>query len=169
MSNGEFLEKADIVSGFVPVNMCTADNTGTYVNMGKYNRAVCVLFKSLSATSEDPVLKVQQATSAAGAGAKDLLFTRYRVKKALVGALGAVGQFTQVTQTAATSVTAEVEAENEALVAVEIKADDLDVNNGFKFINASVADPGNTAQLGCVFYIMVEPREAAAAMPSAIA
>jgi len=62
-----------------------------------------------------------------------------------------------------------VSAEAEAIIAVDIKAEDLDVDNDFDCVRLDVADVGSNAQLGCGFYILYEPRSAEEPALSAIA
>ena len=90
--------------------------------------------------------------------------------KSKVGAtaLSGVGQFTRNTQTAATSYTDAASAENEALIAVEIQASDLDVANDYQFVQLSIANIGGNAQLGCGFYIMFDARYKEQPLPSAL-
>ncbi len=162
-----FLEQADIVAAFVPVDMSAAANDGDWVNLKNFGRCVAVLFGAAGTAGQDPIFKLQQATDSAGAGAKDLLFTTIDAK---VGALAGVAGFTKVTQAAATSYTDPVSAETQKIIAVEIRAEDLDVAGGFTHIQLSVADVGAAAQLGAGFYIMLDPRfSGAVPLASAIA
>jgi len=163
----KFLEGADIVSAFVPVDMQTADNNGDWVNLKNYGRCVAVLFKAAGTAGQDPVFKLQQAKDAAGTSAKDLLFDTIWKK---VGTLTGIAGFTKATQTAATSHTDTDSAEASSIMAVEIKASDLDVANGFTHVQLSIADVGGNAQLGCGFYIMLDPAfHRSAPLESAIA
>lgn len=147
--NHEFLEVADIVPAFVPVDMQTAANNGQWVNMKSINRLVCVLIKAAGTAGDNPVVTLQQATSNAGAGAKPLTFTRARTK---IGAIGSTPQWTIVTQSAANTFTP-VSAASQAVLAVEISANDLDLTNGFSFVQLSIPDTGTNPQLGAAFYI----------------
>ena len=147
--NHEFLEVADIVPAFVPVDMQSAANNGQWVSMKNINRLVCVLFKAAGTAGDDPVLTIKQATSNAGGGAKALTFTRARTK---IGAIAGTPQWTIVTQAAANTFTP-TSAANPAVIAVEIQANDLDVTNGFSYVQLSVPDTGSNAQLGTAFYI----------------
>ena len=147
----KFLQMADIVSAFVPVDMQTGANDGDWISMANFSRVLCVLFKGAGTAGDDPIFKLQQATDNAGAGAKDLNFAVIYEK---VGAQASTLDFTRVTQTAAASYTNTASAEVEAIIAVEIQADELDVDGGFDHIQLSVANVGGNAQLGCAFYIM---------------
>lgn len=163
MSEG-FLEKNTIVSAFVPVDMQTANNEGDWVSFAKYDRCLIVLFKGIGTAADDPIFNLQQADSLSGGNAKDLLFTVIHKK---VGAQITTLDFSRVTQTAATSHTDAVSAEAEAIMAVEVKADELDVDNGFNWIRLDIANIGSNAQLGCAFYIMLGARYAQPTPPDA--
>ena len=162
----KFLEGANIVSAFVPVDMQTAANDGDWVNLTKWGRVVCVLFKGIGTAGDDPIFKLQQAKDAAGGSAKDLTFTDIWKK---VGTQTGIANFTKATQAAATSHTDAVSAEAQGIFAVEIKASDLDSAGGFTHVQLSVADVGGNAQLGCGFYIMLDPVFSGSTLESAIA
>src|SRR5262245_42202686 len=161
------LESLQIAAGFLPVNLATAANTGDWVSLENYGRCAVVLYKDEGSGSEDPVITVQQATDAAGTGAQALNFTT--VFKQTGADLLAIGQSTRVTQSAGNTFTAE--GGEEALVVIDLRGDELDVANGYKFVRATVADVGVTSQLGALFYLLHEPRQADRPenMPSAIA
>ncbi len=44
----------------------------------------------------------------------------------------------------------------------------LDVDGGFKYVRLTLNDVGTNAQLGCVLYLLSEPRFADATPPSAL-
>lgn len=161
-----FFQEANIVSAFVPVDMQTAANEGDWVSLANYGRCVAVLFKGAGTAGQDPVFTLEQATSAAGGSSKALTFTRIYSK---VGTQTGIAAWTRTTQAAAGTYTDAASAEAEAIIAVEVNAADLDVDNGFDFIRLTIPDVGGAAQLGCAFYLMLDPRDAGATMPSAIA
>jgi hypothetical protein len=147
--NHEFLEIADIVPAFVPVDMHTAANNGQWIGMKHVSRLVCVLFKAVGTAGDDPVVTIQQATSNSGAGAKPLTFTRVRTK---IGAIASTPQWTIDTQAAANTFTT-TSAASQAVIAVEIQSTDLDRNNGFDYVQLSIPSTGSNPQLGAAFYI----------------
>ena len=116
---------------------------------------------------DDPTITLVQAQDVAATGEKPLNFTRIDTKQ---GAdLTAVGTFTTVIQAAANTYTDATSAEVQAIWVIDIKSEDLDVDNGFDCIKASVSDVGTNAQLGCLLYIGHDPRLVAAPLASAIA
>lgn len=168
MLNLEFLEDHNIIAGLIPVNLATGANTGDRVSMENYGRCVFVFIGGIGTAGEDPVISAQQHVAATGGTPADLLFTRIRHKVGAT-ALSAVEDFTLVTQTAAASYDSDpiAGAENEALICIEIRAEDL--TDGYKFISFNIADVGADAQLGAALYIMCEPRYAGAIPPQAVA
>lgn len=161
----EFMEANTIVPLITPVDFQTGANNGDWVNFAGYERAVIVLYGGVGTAAQDPIFKLQQAKDVAGTSPKDILFTRYRTK---IGAsLAAISDFTLSTQAAATSVTP-TSAASEKMIVVEIKASDLDVQNGYQTLQLSVADVGGNAQLACAFAIMVGGRYYASTPPSPI-
>ena len=152
---GTILEKTNFVSGFVPVDMSAGANTGDYVNVKNYERFGVLLFKAAGTAGDDPTLTITQATDNTGAGAKALTFTTVHTKQ---GTLTSVGTWTEVTQSAANTYTDATSAEVQAVWFVEFQAEDLDVNNDFDHIRASVGDIGTNAQVGAMLYVLSEPR-----------
>lgn len=163
--NAPLAETAQIVSGFLPVDMSAGANAGDWVSLKNYHRLAVVLFKGAGTAGDDPTLTLQQATDVAGTGAKALTFTTVWTKQ---GTLTGVGQYTKVTQTAANTYTDLTSAEVAALWVVEIRHDDLDIDNDFDCVRATVADIGTNAQVGTLFYILYGPRFGGASLPSAI-
>jgi hypothetical protein len=49
-------------------------------------------------------------------------------------------------------------AEQAAMVVIDVKAEDLDIDGGFDCIICNVSDVGTNVQLGCLFYYLHEPR-----------
>jgi hypothetical protein len=150
--NHEILEVMDIVPAFVPVDMQTAANGSNWVNMAKCARVLCVVFKGAGTAGDNPVVTINQATDNAGTSSKALTFTKARSK---IGAIATAANqvWTTVTQAAAGTWTP-TSAASVALLAVEIRATDLDIANGFNHVQLTVPDIGSNAQLGCGFYIV---------------
>lgn len=161
---GRFVEMSQIVSGFVPVDLAAAAQVGDFISLENFQRAVVLLHKAAGAGGEDPIITLEQAQDVAGTGVKALNFTDAWVKE---GTLNTIGQFTRVTQASANTFTRAIGA-SQAIWVIEFDADDLDVNNGFKTLRASLNDPGVTAQLAGLLYFARDPVYAQATPPSAI-
>lgn len=149
----------DLVEGWVPVDLSAGANTGDWVSLRDWERVLVVFFSAVGTAGQDPTLTIQQAQDNAGTGAKALTFdTIYRKQAAT--SLAAVGTWTKTTQTAANTYTEGTSAEQDLIWVVEIQASDLDVDNGFDFVRATVADVGAAAQLGYLLYILAGPKHA---------
>ena len=162
------IDETQIVAGFVPVDMQTGTNNGDYVSLKNYRQCAIVLFKGIGTAAQDPVVSFWQASAVAGGDEKVLTkCTGYHMKQ---GAdLSLVGEFTEVTQSVAATCTLNAtSAESSGIYVFSFSGSDLDVENGFDCLRASVADVGNAAQLGCMLYLLSEPRHACETMPSAI-
>jgi hypothetical protein len=150
-TNALLVEQAQICCGFVPVNLATAANPGDWISMKNFERLTVIFFAAAGTNGEDPTLTLEQATAVAGTSAKALNFTRIDTKQ---GAdLFAIGTFTTVTQSAANTYTNTDAAENQKIWVVDVKAEDLDVDNGFDCVRASISDVGTSAQIGALLYI----------------
>jgi len=159
-------ERGQLISAFVPVNLASAAQTGDWVSLKLFKHIAIVFTKGAGVSGEDPTITVQQATDVSGTDAKALTFTDIYVKQG--AALNAIGQFTKTTQSAANTYTSATGGEEQATWVIEFDADELDVDNGFDCVNASVDDVGDTSQIGHILYILTEPRYASEPMPSAI-
>ena len=150
-----FLQTANIVAAFVPVEMQTAANNGDWVSLTGYDCCVAILFKAAGTAGNDPIFTLKQASDASGTGSKSLNFTTVYSK---VGTQTGLANFTRTIQAAATSYTDTVSAEAQAIIAIEIDAASLDVDGGFTHIQLSIPDTGTNAQLGAACYLMLDPR-----------
>ena len=176
--NKLLVEKLQIAQAILPVSLDGGANAGDWVSLKNYNRCAIVVFKAVGTAGDDPVIAVKQATDVAGTGAKAVGFTRVDKKQAATNLL-AVGAFTKSTSaapatndvfdTAAGTFTNTDLAEQAAIIAIDIKAEDLDLDNNFDCIQVSIADVGANAQIGAALYLLHDPRYSEAALPSAIA
>ncbi len=146
----------DLVPGVVPADFDAAAQTGDYVCLKNAEGVLVVFFKAAGVANDDPVLELQQATSAGAGSAKDLngFVDIYRKQGA---ALTAVGTWTKVTQTADEDYTGNgTSAEEQGLYAAWIPASMLDRDNDFDWLQCNIKDAGVAgAQYGCVLYILI--------------
>ena len=150
-----FLEQVQVVSAIAPLDLQTARD-GDWVSLKNYKCCAIIFHKGAGTAGDDPVFRLQQATDIAGAGAKDLSFGDFWKKQ---GTLTSVGVWTKVVHAAAASATGDAtSAEDQALYAIEINADELDVDGGFDCLRFRVDDTGVNAQLGSAEYHLFEPR-----------
>lgn len=153
--NMSILEASQIVWGFGPIDI-GSNRTGDVVSLKNYRRCLVLLVKGLGPAGDDPTLTIEQGTDVAFGTNKPLTFTTVYVKEDLTQ-LSDVGQWTKVTQAAAGTYTHGDAAESVAMWAVDFKAEDLDIANGYDCIRASVADAGTATQLAVVLYVLYDP------------
>lgn len=163
--NQHILEKIDLVSGIVPINLGSARSSDV-MTLKNFHRVAIVFFKAAGSASEDPTLTVLQASSVAPSNAKALNFTEIWTKQ---GTLTSVGTWTKTTQAAGNTYTNATASENEAIWVIDIQTDALDVDNGFDCIQVTIADAGSTNQLGALLFVGHEPRYVLSGGLSAIA
>lgn len=173
--NQHFLEKVQIAQGFIPVAMNSGANTGKVVSLKNYHRCAIVFVKAVGTAGQDPTITLLQGTDIAFGTNKALNITEVRKKQSATD-VSAVGTFTKSTSdspasndTFSTNTWTNSDlAEQAAIVVIDVKAEDLDIDNGYDCIRASIADVGTNAQLGALYYFLHDPRYGAEALPSAI-
>ncbi len=171
----KMVENCAIVSGAVPVVLNGAANTGDWVSMKNYGHLTVIFYKDSGTAGSDPTLTLSQATVVAGTDTKALTFAELWIKRGSTAAAGGLAAltaitdiFTRTTSSGTNTHTDATSAEDEALWVVEIDADMLDVDNGFDCVQASVADVSDATALGCILYILSQPRYARELVPSPI-
>ncbi len=173
--NLHFLEKNQVVSAFVPVAMNAGAPSVDWVSLKDYGRCAIVFFKAIGTAGDDPTITLLQAKTVAGGSSKGLTITRIDKKQAATNLL-ATGTFTTSTSTSAASNdtfatntwTNSDLAEQPAVIVIDVKAEDLDIDNDFDCLSFTIADVGTNAQLGCALFFLHEPKYAAVPLPSAI-
>lgn len=150
--NNLLVEEAQIVMAIVPIDSQSGANTGDYVSLKNFERCTILVVKAAGVAGDDPVITVTQAQDVAGTGVKALNFTRVDAK---VGVQTGIGVFTTVSQAAGNTYTDLVSAEAQGIFAIEFKAEDLDVNNGFDCLKVAIPDTGaGGAQLLTALYVL---------------
>jgi len=147
---GLFFEKNAIIPAFVPIDTTGAAVVGDYINMRDIDRIVAVILMGAWAGGT-PAVTFNQATSAAGAGAKGLPFNHYYHGVALT-----TDRMTKVAATnpGLSTATFNLAATLNKFYAVEIRAEDMDTNGGFNYAGIAIASPGANADLIAGFYIL---------------
>jgi len=167
-----FCEQNQIVVGLMPYDTMAAAAGGDFVSLKQFHHVAIMFTRAAGSAGEDPTITITQATSVAGAGEKALNFTDIYEKEGVTNAAGgmaAIGTFTKTTQTAANTYTSGTSGENDVLQIIEFDADELDVDNGFDCIRASISDPGSgTGYYGSLHYLLLEARYKQDPVPSAI-
>lgn len=144
----------DIIEGFPAVDLQSGASNGDYISLKNAQKVAVVFISGVGTNGDDPTLTLQQAQDVSGTGVKDLDFTTLYKKQAATSLAGTAA-WTEVTQAAANTYTNTDAAEQALIWVVEIDPGELDVANNFDCIRATVADVGNNAQPGYLFYLVV--------------
>lgn len=164
VQRGRFLEIADIVVAFAPVDTQTGDNPGDWVNMGKFGRCLWIGVFNAGTGSDTPVVTPLQAKDNTGTSSKAVNFDTIWTK---IGAFASTPNFTKVVQALAATYTPGSPT-SPKILALEVRAENLDVEGGFSFFSVDIPDTGAAgALLGCGIYVMLDPRFEGAAIESA--
>ncbi len=157
--NTRLLESIDIVVGAAPADFNSAA-TVDWVSLKNYDGCLVVLVKAAGTAGDDPSIILTQATDVSGTSSKALSAIRRIYYK--VGTQTGVTTFSSIAVTTATADVDTVSVNGatdlaadsvEALFVVDIRASDLDVDNGFDCISYTWddADVGNTAYATILF------------------
>jgi hypothetical protein len=145
----KLVEVLGIEVAAVPLDTTGAAVAGDWFNLKYYGKVAFVIMQGAWAGGT-PAVTLEQATSAAGAGAKALAFTKRWSKVALTGTVFA--------ETAVTSDTFNLPATANTVTVVEVDAEELDTDNGFTYVHIAVASPGANADLIAVLALLGDPR-----------
>ncbi len=139
MFNSNFFEQGfDLVpdSVFADAN---ADVSGDWVDLSNYERAYALVAKGAGVAGDDLQLTINQATDNAGTGSKGLTVSKLWYK---VGTLSSVGTWSSLELATAASTLDLSNLEgtdlqfdtNAGVVLIEAMVDQLDVTNGFRYV-----------------------------------
>ena len=156
----KLLERFDLQPFFVPIDTQGASGghiSGDWLNVKDCRAFSIVVIKEAGTANDDPTLTVVQATDASGTGSKALNFTEYFSKQSAgsTETLTAVGTWTRNTQSAGNTIAGNsTSAESSLMWVINFDIDELDVDGGFYFVNATIADTGAAgAQWACCFLL----------------
>lgn len=164
MLPGSFFGKGNDLHPLVWQADANSDVTMDYVSLKNYDRCLLVFTKLGSEDVDDLGVEIKQATDTNGTGLKALAVSRVWYK---TGTMTSQGTWTEVSvgsgtaddfisfgaavPTGATRVVADVNT-NPLLLAVEVKAEDLDSNGGFTAVTATIAGANvdNAVLVSCI-------------------
>lgn len=165
--NADIFEIVNFHPAILPVDSQAAANNGIVISLKGYAGVGIVLFKKAGTAGDDPVFTLTQCSAVAGTGEKALNFERVYSK---LHATTVPGTFTRTDQSAANTYTDATAAEKSGFIGVDIKAEMLDVANGFDCVRLAIPDTGSAgAQLIAGFYVLYGPRFGGAGAVSPIA
>ena len=146
MATRRLTEEAHFVSAVVPINTTGAAQSGDWVNMKHYRRALIVIQQGAWAGGTSAVT-VNQATANDGTGSKAVSFTEKYEGVALTDDI--------LAEVAVSSNTFDLDTANEFHI-IEIDPTHLDRDNGFDHIQVALASPGANADLVSALYILYD-------------
>ena len=138
-----------IAAGILPVDLSDGAAAGDWVDLSKYDSLTVIYVSDAGTANEDVTVELRQAKTAAGGDAKDLdkgQWYAYQHATALGDKFAEIGD-------GAGSFTDD--GETTCIARVEVTADQLDVDNDFRYVQISASDPGSTAgKLGAAVYVL---------------
>lgn len=153
--NALFAEQANVIA-YAPLDMAGAAGIQTpYISLKNYARAT-VLLVCAAGGAETATMTFQQADTVSGGNVKNLTKIATLHKKEHATTLETQGAWTAISQAIAN--TYAVTQAVQAMVAVDIRPEDLDTDNNFDCFRCTIADVGTTAKLGCIIVILWGPR-----------
>jgi len=163
MLNGLLVENAKIVVGAIGLANAGAID-GDRVSLKNYGRVAIILAIDPGAGTAATAVTLKQSKTVDDSPSteKALEFT-----KMWKNANNAASDTLVETAVAANTFSTSVAAASELFV-IEVKADDLDVANGFDCVRIALSDPGSDSTPVAVIYVLYEPRYSGATPPSAI-
>ena len=159
---GFLVENAKIISAAVPIDTNGAAVSGDWVHMKHYRRC-CIVIQQGAWAAGTPAVTLAQGKTAAGGSEKALALARYWTYTALTDDDPAL--------TAVVSDTFNLPNTANTTTVIEVHVNDLDIANGFFWLQIEVASPGASADLICCTYILYDAAHAMKAddAPTAIA
>lgn len=159
MSINQLVMNSKIISSNVPVDLANNAVTGDYVSMKGYGNLAVILH--FGAVGTGVAITMKQATDV-GNSLSDEKALAYSKIYANVGLTTDT-----LTETTVTSNTYTFGNDPNQLYVIEVKADELDVNNGFDCARVNIAAGTGTTLLSCL-YILYNNRYSGLGAPSAI-
>lgn len=141
------IDNVKFVVGCPPAALTGTAGDGDYVSLKNFDRLTVVLTVDNATTVTGGTITLKQATAVGGAGEKALEFTK-------MWANTDVGASDTLVETAVTSNTFTTSTTNDKnlMYVMEVKADDLDVDNSFDCVR--IDSTGMANAVGSVTYIL---------------
>lgn len=137
-TKGFLHENAKVLNAFPPKDTTGAAANSLWVTMKNAKRLTFIIAVGDRAGATTPDITINQATSSAGAGSKALNYD-----EAFIGVQSQSAD--ALTLTASDGDSVPLSASDNSLTLISIRDDMLDINNGFQWVQCSVASPGANA------------------------
>lgn len=152
--NALLSEQCKIVAGLCPITPSTS--TPDYVSLKGYERVTAIVMVDNATTVTGSAITLKQATAVAGTSEKALSFSK-AWRNIDIDAADTLSEFAVSSDTFTTDAT----NNKNLLYVMEVKAEDLDVNNGFDCFRVGTGNA--TAAVLSVLYILSGPKFGTAA------
>lgn len=143
--NAMLSEQVKFVEGLLGVVPSTS--TPDYVSLKNYERLAVIILVKNATTVTGSAITLKQATAVAGTSEKALAFT-----KVYANTDTAAGDVLTATDVTSNTFTTNSTNSKNLMYVIEVKAEDLDVNNGFDCVRAGTGDA--TAATVTVLYAL---------------
>lgn len=159
--NANLTEQVKIVEGLLGVVPSTS--VPRYISLKNFERVLVLVSVKNATTVTGSAITLKQATSVGGSGEKPLGFSK-ALRNLDTAAADALAEFAVASNTFTTDNT----NSKNLMYAIEVKAEDLDVNGGFDCIRAGTGDA--TAATVTVTYLLfgAKTKGALAALPAIV-
>lgn len=147
MFRGQLIEHAKFIQAIPPIDTTGAGQDGVWVSM-KHFKNLAVVLQTGAWAGGTSAVTLEQASDAAGTGAKAISFTSYLKAYDTDDTPDDAGAVTAVTSNTYTV------GDNANVQVIEVRAEDLDINNGFAFVRVRTATPGSNADLIAGLYLL---------------
>ena len=149
----------DIVESFPAVDLHTGANTGDWINVKSAWGALLLLAGGVGNSADPLVVTFQQAKDNAGGSAKALNISTtanfHAWKKEAATNLTAIAAWSDASAGVSTDTYTTGAGNLDKLGAIFIDMSELDVNNGFNHIQATVAQAATASQPGACLWILM--------------
>lgn len=155
MPNTRLLDIIDIFANIIPVDLHTGTNTGAWISMRQLSECLILGYSAAGGAAEPWVLTLNQAKDINGGSTKvATIITKFWYKSATTTLTTTGTPWTEVSQAAGSTATFFGTTGNTQKIGViSVRPEQLDVANGFCYIQATVASTGGTTQLGGFLYV----------------
>lgn len=149
---GWLTEAGKFVNITPPIDKNGATTASLWVNFKNNKRATFVIATGVCAGITPPAVTLNQATDSLGTGSKALAFDT--ILQSLGQSQAAAGD--AVTSIAVVSNTFTIPATSASLTMINIRDDQLDINNSFNYVQVSIVSPGASACLIAILAILYD-------------
>ena len=154
MATNSFLQELNIQLALF--NDTDVGHDGDWVNLSNYSSLVVAVMGEDAAAGDDVEISVMQATSNTGGSEKSFSPRRYYLKESSDAGVG--GSYAEQAPDSDGNITIEGDDFNRLLF--EIRADELDVANGFEYVQVNHDGGGSANKFISITYILCGPRYA---------